>query len=248
MRRPLIAGNWKMNGSPASVKALLTEIASGAAKVPDVDFAVFPAFPFLSQAQQTLQNTPVAWGAQNMSEFEAGAYTGEVSVQMLNDFGCAYVLVGHSERRHVFGETNEQVAAKCLLACAAGITPIVCVGETLDEREQDVTLEVINRQLDPILALKNVEKMIIAYEPVWAIGTGKTATPEQAQAVHQAIRKRLELADSLLASKMRILYGGSVKSANAEALFNEPDIDGALVGGASLKGDEFLTIGSTCSK
>ena len=247
MRRPLVAGNWKMHGSKASVKALIEGIKDGAADLQGVDVAVCPPFVYLDQAAGLLRGSDIAWGAQNLCQVPgSGAYTGEISDTMLQDFGCRYVIVGHSERRNIYGEDDALVAEKCLVAAAAGLTPIVCVGELLEERESGATEAVVGRQLDALLKAEGgiaaLRRAVIAYEPVWAIGTGKTATPEQAQQVHAFIRGRLAACDEGLASGMRILYGGSVKPDNAAQLFGMADIDGGLIGGASLKANDFLAI------
>jgi len=232
MRARLVAGNWKMHGSRAANRALLDAIVAG---VKGVECAVCVPFPYLAQAAERLQGTQVALGAQNLSEHASGAHTGEVSAAMLADFGCRYVLVGHSERRQIYGETDAQVAAKFAAARAAGITPILCVGETLEERDAGRTEEVVARQLDAVLSRSKFADAVLAYEPVWAIGTGRTATPEQAQTVHGFLRKRVGAAN-------RILYGGSVKPENAAAIFANPDVDGGLIGGASLVAQDFIAI------
>jgi len=241
-RRRLVLGNWKMNGSLAANGGLLADVRGGAAQAgAQCDIGVCVPFPYLAQAAALLDGGPVTWGAQDVSAQAQGAYTGEVAAGMLADFRCAWALAGHSERRTLHGETDELVAAKARAALAAGITPVVCVGETLQERESGATPAVIERQLAPVLALGRdaVARMVLAYEPVWAIGTGLTATPEQAQEVHAGIRKALA---RLGAPGVRVLYGGSVKAANAASLFAMPDIDGGLIGGASLAADEFLRI------
>ena len=242
MRGKLVVGNWKMNGGLAANAALLAEIAAGWRPSPGRDLAVCVPYPYLAQAQQALAGTAVAWGAQDVSEHPAGAYTGEVSAGMLAEFGCRYAIVGHSERRQHFGDTDAIVAAKAHAATEAGITPIACVGETLAEREQRVTERVVLRQLDAVLdALGKAAApgFVLAYEPVWAIGTGRTASPAEAQAVHATLRARLAQAG---AADVPVLYGGSVKAENAAALFAMADIDGGLIGGASLKAAEFLAI------
>jgi triosephosphate isomerase len=241
MRGKLVVGNWKMNGGLAANAALLSEIATGWKPSPGRDLAVCVPYPYLSQAQAALGGTPIHWGAQDVSEHEAGAYTGEVSAGMLAEFGCRYAIVGHSERRQHFGDTDAIVAAKARAVLAAGITPIVCVGETLAERERRATETVVLRQLDAVLShLGNgAARLVIAYEPVWAIGTGRTASPAEAQAVHATLRARLGEAGAVDVS---VLYGGSVKADNAAALFAMADIDGGLIGGASLKAAEFLAI------
>lgn len=245
MRRKLVAGNWKMHGSLADNATLLAGIKAGLRDVPGADFAVCAPYPYLAQLQVTLSGGKIAWGAQNMSEHVKGAYTGEVAASMLLDFGCAFVILGHSERRALYGDTDELVAKKFIAAQAAGLTPILCVGETLAEREGNVTEQVVARQLNAVTSAAGVAalaKAVVAYEPVWAIGTGKTATPEQAQAVHAFIRKNIAGLDSKVAEGLVIQYGGSVKAANAAELFAQPDIDGGLIGGASLMVDEFVAI------
>ncbi len=233
MRQPLVAGNWKMHGNRAANRALLDAIVAGAGT--GAEMAVCVPFPYLAQAAERLAGTPVAWGAQNVSEHAQGAYTGEVSAAMLAEFGCRYVIVGHSERRSLYGETDELVAAKFSAVQAAGLRPILCVGETLAERDAGRTEEVVARQLDAVLAKHAKAPTVLAYEPVWAIGTGRTATPEQAQEIHAFLRKRV-------AHGARILYGGSVKPQNASAIFAMPDVDGGLIGGASLVAEDFLAI------
>ncbi|HVN35287.1 MAG TPA: triose-phosphate isomerase [Casimicrobiaceae bacterium] len=241
MRGKLVVGNWKMNGGLAANAALLAEIAAGWRPSPGRELAVSVPYPYLPQVQGALAGTPIAWGAQDVSEHEAGAYTGEVSARMLAEFGCRFAIVGHSERRQYFGDTDAVVAAKASAALAAGITPIACIGETLAEREQRVTEAVVLRQLDAVLAALGsaATRLVIAYEPVWAIGTGRTASPAEAQAVHATVRARLGQAGAV---DIPVLYGGSVKSDNAAALFAMADIDGGLIGGASLKAAEFLAI------
>ncbi|MBK9326357.1 MAG: triose-phosphate isomerase [Thiobacillaceae bacterium] len=244
MRRKLVAGNWKMHGSLAENKALLAGVLAGMGDV-KAGVAVCVPFPYLSQAQAGLTGSAVAWGAQNMSQHAKGAYTGEVSASMLKDFGCTYVIVGHSERRALYGESDAVVAEKFAAAQAAGLTPILCVGETLEERESGVTEQVVGRQLDVVIAKCGVAALaraVVAYEPVWAIGTGKTATPEQAQTVHAFIRGRVRALDAAVASGLVIQYGGSMKASNAVELLSQPDIDGGLIGGASLNAEEFLAI------
>ncbi len=251
MRRKLIAGNWKMNGSLAANAALLDGIRAGAANL-NADLAVCVPAPYLAQAQAALAGSPIAWGAQDVSEHEAGAYTGEVSVGMLKDFGSRYVIVGHSERRSYHGESDALVAQKTVRALAAGLVPIVCVGETLAEREEGKTSEVVVRQLQPVLDAVGVQLagIVVAYEPVWAIGTGKTATPAMAQQVHELIRATLAQdkqggagkAAAAAAATVRILYGGSMKPDNAKELLAMADIDGGLIGGAARKANEFLAI------
>lgn len=245
MGQPLVAGNWKMNGSLSSIRSLLGELKQGITRVQGVEMAVFPPFVYLNEVQQQLSDTSIRWGAQNLSEHPSGAYTGEVAVSMLLDFDCAYVLVGHSERRTLFGETDDVVARKFVAARRGGVKPVLCVGEVLEEREQGATESVVARQLDALIELEGIEGLsdaVIAYEPVWAIGTGKTATPDQAQEVHAFIRGKIAEQDAKIANSIRILYGGSVKGSNAGELFAMPDIDGGLVGGASLDAQEFLSI------
>jgi triosephosphate isomerase len=239
MRGKLVVGNWKMNGGLAANAALLSAIAAGAPT--GRELAVCVPYPYLAQAQAALSETRVAWGAQDVSEHEAGAYTGEVSARMLVEFGCRYAIVGHSERRQYFGDTDAIVAAKARAALATGITPIACVGETLAEREQGVTEAVVLRQIDAVVAAAgaDIARLVVAYEPVWAIGTGRTASPAEAQVVHATLRARLTSAGG---QSVPLLYGGSVKADNAAALFAMTDIDGGLIGGASLKAGEFLAI------
>jgi triosephosphate isomerase len=243
MRKKLVAGNWKMNGSRASNESLLQQLRS--VDVSGAGMVVFPPFPYLQQCAEQVAGSGLGLGAQDLSEFEGGAYTGEVSGGMLAELGCGYVIVGHSERRTLHGETNEQVARKAVAAHRAGLVPVVCVGETLAERESGQTEAVIGAQVDALLVVAGKEvlaKVVLAYEPVWAIGTGLTASPEQAQGVHAFIRARVAAVDAPRASTLRILYGGSVKGANAATLFAMPDVDGGLVGGASLVAKEFLEI------
>ena len=245
MRVKLVAGNWKMNGSLASCQALLKAILPPLSTLKRARYAVCAPYPYLAAMGQSLKSSNVALGAQDLCQFEDGAYTGGVSGAMLVDCGCHYVLVGHSERRNVFGETDELVAQKSERALARGLTPILCVGELLAEREAGATEAVVARQLDAVIqrcGLQSLARSVIAYEPVWAIGTGKTATPQQAQAVHAYIRGRIAAADRPLADAVTILYGGSVKAANAAELFAMPDVDGGLIGGASLLAEEFVGI------
>jgi triosephosphate isomerase len=240
--KKLIAGNWKMNGGLAAnealLRALLAQIGSPAAEV-----AVCAPSPYLAQMQSLLHGSDIAWGAQDVSAHEQGAYTGEVSVGMLRDFGCRYAIVGHSERRQYHGETDALVAAKAQRALAGGVTPIVCVGETLAEREAGQTEAVVKRQLAAVIhtVAHCTSEIVVAYEPVWAIGTGKTATPEQAQQVHAVLRAQIAAATAH-PERVRILYGGSMNAGNAASLLAQPDIDGGLIGGASLKAPDFLQI------
>lgn len=246
MRLPLIAGNWKMNGSRASVNALVRGILDGVESFEGVEVAVFPPYVFLGQVEQLLAASSIKWGAQNVCAEAQGAFTGEISAAMLLDFGCRYALVGHSERRQLFGEDNMLVAAKFVQASKSGLHPILCVGETLAERDTGLTEQIIKQQLEAVLmlpeGLKALTDAVIAYEPVWAIGTGITATPDQAQAVHTFIRKTVAKFAENIAQRLRIIYGGSIKANIASALFNMPDIDGGLVGGASLDPQEFINI------
>ena len=241
-KKKLIAGNWKMNGSLAANEALLKAIVAGAANVA-CDVAVAVPAPYLAQVQSLVAGSVVAVAAQDVSPHEAGAYTGEVSVAMLKEFGVRYALVGHSERRQYHGETDAVVAEKAQRALAGGVTPIICVGETLAEREAGHTEAVVKRQLAAVIHLNGhcISEVVVAYEPVWAIGTGRTASPEQAQAVHAVLRGQLSAA-SEHADRIRLLYGGSMNAANAAELLAQPDIDGGLVGGASLKASDFLQI------
>ncbi len=234
-----------MHGSLAQNEALLNALVAGVADLPGVDCAVCVPFPYLHQAQQKLATTPVKWGAQDVHQLDKGAYTGEVAASMLTDFGCAYVLVGHSERRSLYGESSVLVAEKFVAAQKAGLTPVLCVGETLEQREARATESVVAEQLDAVITLAGVQALgtaVVAYEPVWAIGTGKTATPDQAQAVHAYIRQRVAGLDKGVAQGLQILYGGSVKASNAAELFAMKDIDGGLIGGASLIAADFLAI------
>ena len=245
MRKILVAGNWKMNGDPARNRELVGDIIAGLPARAGAEVAICPPFPFLAAVADQLAGSPVRLGAQDVSEHAAGAYTGEVSATMLLATGCRYVIVGHSERRTLLGETSERVAAKTGAALTAGLVPIVCVGETLAEREAGRTEAVISAQLDAVLTACGVaalSKAVIAYEPVWAIGTGKVATPEQAQDVHAHIRRSIARRDTAVAEGLGILYGGSMKGENAPGLLAMPDIDGGLIGGASLKAPDFLAI------
>ena len=246
MRRPFIAGNWKMNTNRASAVALAEGVAKQAETLEGVDLAVCPPSCYLDAVGRAIAGSKVALGTQNMYHEKDGAFTGELSAAMLRDLGCKYVILGHSERRHILGETDAAVNKKLHAALAAGLTPIVCVGELLAQREAGQTLAVIQTQFDRSLAGLSAElmaTMVIAYEPVWAIGTGKVATPQQAEEVHLALRKIIgERYNNLIADAVRLQYGGSVKPENAAELLKQPDVDGALVGGASLKVDQFLGI------
>lgn len=234
-----------MHGDVAENRMLLDALVAEFGQARDVGCIVCAPFPYLAQVQSVLSGSGLAWGAQNVSQYAKGAYTGEVSAHMLLDFGCSHVIVGHSERRALYGEIDAIVAAKFAAALSAGLTPILCVGETLEQRDAGVTEAVIGGQLDAVLAAAGIEGMgraIIAYEPIWAIGTGKTASPAQAQAVHAFIRGKFAALDEDMAAALVIQYGGSVKAANAAELFAQPDIDGGLIGGASLVADEFIAI------
>lgn len=246
MRKPFIAGNWKMNLDRAAAVELAAGIRDGAAGLDGVELAVCPPSVYLDAVAEALGGSTVGLGAQNMYHEASGAFTGELSAAMLLDVGCRYVILGHSERRHIMGETNKDVNRKVLAALAAGLTPIVCVGELIEQREAGQTQQVIRQQFDGSLAGLSVDQMqavVIAYEPVWAIGTGKVATTEQAEEVHLDLRKLIEdRYNAQTAEAIRIQYGGSVKPDNAGDLLAQPNIDGALVGGASLKVDSFLGI------
>ena len=246
MRRPFIAGNWKMNMDRASAVALAGGLAAATADLEGVDVAVCPPSVYLEAVAAAVKGSKVGLGAQNMYFAASGAYTGEISSAMLLDIGCQYVILGHSERRHIFGESDEEINKKVKVALEDGLTPIVCVGETLPERESGATLDVIRGQFNGSLAGlsgDDMKKIVIAYEPVWAIGTGKTATPQQAEEVHLDLRKIMESCyNNEIAETVRIQYGGSVKPDNAVELLGQPNIDGALVGGASLKVDDFMGI------
>jgi triosephosphate isomerase len=249
-RRPVVAGNWKMHGSRAANQALLETLllASGDESV---DLLVFPPFVYLGDAARQLSGSAIGLGAQDVCAEAQGAFTGEVSAAMIADTGATHVLVGHSERRALYGEDDALVARKFVAAQAAGLTPVLCIGETLAERDAGATHAVVARQLDAVLAVSGVaalRRAIVAYEPVWAIGTGRNATPAQAQDVHAFIRGRVAAHDASIAAGLAILYGGSVKAANAAELFGMPDVDGGLVGGASLKAEEFLAIRSAAAK
>jgi triosephosphate isomerase len=243
-RQPLIAGNWKLNGSRKSVVELATAVSAGSVGL-SAEILICPTSVHLSDVLGVVGDSVVHLGAQNCSDADSGAFTGEVSASMLAEFGCEYVILGHSERRAIFGETSELVAGKCKSVQEAGLTPILCVGETLVQREAGNVELVIAEQLDAVLEAAGIEafdNMVVAYEPVWAIGTGKTATPEQAQEVHALIRARIASKSGSTAEALRILYGGSVKPDNATTLFSQTDIDGGLIGGAALNAESFLAI------
>jgi triosephosphate isomerase (TIM) len=244
MRRQIIAGNWKMHGSRAENAALVESIVH---KLPNSSAEVWvcPPFVYLAELSRALAGSRIGLGSQDVCAETQGAFTGEVSAAMLKDVGCTYVLVVHSERRHIYGESDELVARKFVAAQSQRLVPILCVGETLEEREAERTLAVVSRQIDAVMTVtgvKSLARAVIAYEPVWAIGTGRTASGEQAQEVHAMIRAKVSALDAIIGGSVRILYGGSVKASNAQELFAMPDIDGGLVGGASLKADEFARI------
>lgn len=245
MRSFLVAGNWKMNGSNAVNAELVDGIIAGMPASDSVELLICPPFPYLGALAARIDGSRLMLGAQTLSEYDSGAHTGEVAPSMLVEMGCKYVLVGHSERRAIYGEDNATVAAKYAAAQKVGLTPVLCVGETLEERQAGQTESIIDQQLNAVLdtaGIASVGSAVIAYEPVWAIGTGQTATPEQAQDVHAHIRHVIGAQDENIAAGVQILYGGSVKGDNAAGLFSMPDIDGGLIGGASLKSDDFLAI------
>ncbi|HZV62630.1 MAG TPA: triose-phosphate isomerase [Methylophilaceae bacterium] len=250
MRRKLVVGNWKMHGSLVKNEALISSLIAGLRDLENADYAVCVPHPYLFQAQQRLQGTNIAWGGQNVSQYEQGAYTGGVSAHMLRDFGCTYAIIGHSERRALIHETNKSAAASFGAALKAGLTPIFCVGETLEEHKAGLAQKVVEQQMNAIIATLGMEgfskavqqRAVLAYEPVWAIGTGNTATPEQAQAMHVFIRSAIAELDAGVASRVRIIYGGSVNPSNAAQLFVMPDIDGGLIGRCSLNADDFIEI------
>jgi triosephosphate isomerase (TIM) len=245
MRRSLVAGNWKMHGSRAENASLVRSLLDQARADATTEVMLCPPFVYLHEVGRLLKDSDVALGAQSLCAEAMGAFTGEVSGAMLKDVGCSYVLVGHSERRQIYGEGDALVARKFLAAQSQGLVPVLCVGETLEEREGERTAQVVARQLDAVLAVSGVgafRSAVIAYEPVWAIGTGRNASPDQAQDVHAMIRGKMAALDATIGASVRILYGGSVKASNARELFAMPDIDGGLVGGASLKADEFARI------
>ncbi len=247
MRKPLVIGNWKMNGSTTHNEELLASLTAGDSPLVGVDAVVCPPFVYIQQVAAALQDGTFAWGAQNCAAQSDGAYTGEVSAAMLSDLGCSYAIIGHSERRALFGDDNAIVAQKFTRLAEQGIKPVLCVGETLEQRESEQTLNIIEAQLSAVLAVNPAAQWcdydaVLAYEPVWAIGTGKTATPEQAQEVHAFIRQQLAQHDAAVAEKTRILYGGSVKAGNASDLFGQSDIDGGLIGGAALVAEDFIAI------
>jgi len=245
MRKPIIAGNWKMNGSRSSIKELLEGIKAGMGDVKLAEVAVCAPAIYLADVSEQLAGSAIAWGGQNLSTEAKGAFTGEISADMLLDLKCEYVIVGHSERRTLYGETDELVAEKFEVARKAGLKPILCIGESLEERESGVTIDVCARQINAVIEKSGVAALadgVIAYEPIWAIGTGVTATPDQAQETHAAIRKMIAEKDASVAEKVRIQYGGSMNAGNAKELLAMADIDGGLIGGASLKAEDFLAI------
>jgi triosephosphate isomerase len=245
MRQVLVAGNWKMNGSRESIRSLLDGVTEGMGDVKNAEVAVCAPAIYIPLVEELLTGSEVAWGGEDLSVHASGAYTGEIAASMLNDFHCKYVIIGHSERRTYHKESDELVAEKYEAAMQAGLIPIFCIGETLDEREQGITNDVVARQVDAVinkLGVAALAKGVVAYEPVWAIGTGKTATPEQAQEVHAFIRSRVAASDASVAEALQILYGGSMNAGNASDLLAQSDIDGGLIGGASLKVDDFLAI------
>jgi triosephosphate isomerase len=248
MRRTLIAGNWKMNGSLESIGALMDGIKAGLGEVSNADMAVCPPAIYLMKVRSLIGDADIALGSQNVCDQASGAFTGEIAPSMLKEAGCKYAIIGHSERRSLYGESDELVARRYAMAVESGVTPILCIGETLEERESGVTEEVVARQLDAVIDTQGIDALgngVIAYEPVWAIGTGKTATPDQAQAVHAFIRAKLSALSTTVADNVQILYGGSMNAGNAADLLSQTDIDGGLIGGASLKAEDFLAIGKS---
>jgi len=250
MREILVAGNWKMNASTSASDELVDGIVAGVPAGSGFQLLVCPPYPYLASVAARVAGSAVKLGAQNVSAHDSGAYTGEVAPSMLRDVGCEYVIVGHSERRAMYGESSADVAAKFQSAQAAGLTPVLCIGETLTEREQGSTEAIVDEQLGAVIEAAGIAAFgaaVIAYEPVWAIGTGMTATPEQAQDVHRHIREQLAAKDSTIAAGVQILYGGSMKGDNAAGLLAMPDIDGGLIGGASLKVADFLAIAAAAA-
>lgn len=245
MRRKLVVGNWKMHGSIAANETLLAGVKAGVRDLQNADYVVCVPYPYVGQAQSLLHGTNIAWGAQNLCSTKDGALTGAVSPTMLADFGCTHVIIGHSERRQLFNESDDTAAARFLAAQEAGLTPIFCMGESAEERESDWTDYIVGRQLDSLIRRYGphvLDKAVLAYEPLWAVGSDHPATPEQAQEVHEFIRKRIARCDPEVAARVRILYGGSVNGSNAQELFAMPDIDGGLIGRASLKAEDFVGI------
>jgi triosephosphate isomerase len=245
MRQPLVVGNWKLNGSLSSISELVAGIKEQFPSVKNAELAVCPPYIYMSYVQKLLQGTNMSLGAQDCSDQESGAYTGEVAARMVKEFGCKYNIIGHSERRHIYGDSDDKVATKFAHVVKNRMIPILCVGETLEERKAGHTEVVIAKQLNVVLDLFGVEAFrnaVIAYEPVWAIGTGQVATPAQAQEVHEEIRLTLDAQNKDIAANIRILYGGSMKPENAQELLQQPDIDGGLIGGAALKANDFIGI------
>lgn len=245
MRQPMIAGNWKMNGSSESIKELIAGIKAGMSAVNKAQVVVCPPAVYIPQVSADVSGSKIAVGSQNICDQDKGAFTGEIAGSMLKDLACHYAIIGHSERRALYGESDELIAKRYAAARRNGITPIFCIGETLEQREKGITNDVCSKQIDAVIALEGVEALtdgVIAYEPVWAIGTGKTATPEQAQEVHAFIRDKIRKLNASVAEGVQILYGGSMNAGNAAELLAQPDIDGGLIGGASLKAEDFLAI------
>ncbi len=250
MRMPMVAGNWKLNGTRKSAESLAQNIVGGTQNLNGVEVLICPVYVHIPIVQKIVESSDVKLGAQDASIEEYGAFTGEVSTSMLSEFDCQYVIIGHSERRSMFADTNDVVAQKFMSVQKVGLVPILCVGESLEERETGFTEKVVDEQLDAVITLVGVNAFancVVAYEPVWAIGTGKTASPKQAQDIHAFIRAKFNTLDSKVADDLRLLYGGSVKPGNAEELFSMTDIDGGLIGGAALDGDDFLAICSAAS-
>ena len=246
----MVAGNWKMNGDSTMTSELVDEIAAGYVDSDSCELLICPPFPLLGLAANKIQGTSIFLGAQNLSEYNSGAYTGEVSALMLTDAGCQYVIIGHSERRAIMRETNEMIRKKFYTAIDNNLIPILCVGETLEQKEQQLTMEIVEQQLKSVIGgnAKSLTNAVIAYEPVWAIGTGLTATPEEAQSIHHFIRGIISSISQEIADNIQILYGGSVNGGNAKGLFSMPDIDGGLIGGASLTASDFLSIVKATNK
>ena len=246
----MVAGNWKMNGDSTMTSELVDKIAAGYVDSDSCELLICPPFPLLGLAANKIQGTSIFLGAQNLSEYNSGAYTGEVSALMLTDAGCQYVIIGHSERRAIMRETNEMIRKKFYAAIDNNLIPILCVGETLEQKEHQLTMEIIEQQLKSVIDgnAKSLANAVIAYEPVWAIGTGLTATPEEAQSIHHFIRGIISSISQEIADNIQILYGGSVNGGNAEGLFSMPDIDGGLIGGASLTASDFLSIVKATNK
>ena len=250
MRKPLVAGNWKLNGSLSSITQLVSAIRGLQDQVTTAELAICPPYIYMSHVRDCLDGSNIALGAQDCSDQESGAFTGEVAAAMIKEFSCTYNIIGHSERRHIYGDSNETVATKFAHVVKNGLIPILCVGETLQEREEGHTEVVIAQQINAILDLFGVKAFanaVIAYEPVWAIGTGKVATPDQAQEVHEEIRLTLDALNKDIAANIRILYGGSMKPENAKELLQQPDIDGGLIGGAALKAEDFIGIATAAN-